>query len=153
MPVHALVGHIAAAVTPLAALMALTYAVAPRSRPALRWASLVAVVLASATCVWAASEGSPLLAQLKPSWGGVTPPVTHSHVDQSAYMAGATVTLTIVLLTVIWRWLAPGRPRSSGSLISAALVVVCAVATLWLTGTTVHDAAGSVWSHHSVWKA
>lgn len=153
MPVHALVGHIAAAVTPLAALMALIYAAVPHVRRGLRWATLLALVVASATCVWAASEGSPLLAQLKPSWGGTTPPVTHSHIDQSGYMAGATVTLTIVLLAVVWRWLSPGRPRSSGSLISAALVVVCAVATLWFTGTTVHDAVGSVWSHHSVWKA
>ena len=70
--------------------------------------------------------------------------------DDLTIAAGA---LLIVLLAVVWRPLAPDRPRSGGQVIAIVLVTLAALATFWTTWTTVSLALESVWAHHTAWKA
>ena len=154
MPTHALAGHLAATATPLAAVLALLYALAPRLRRGLRWPALAAAALAEGTCIWAGAAGSDLYRTYVDTVGAdalrTTAYVHAKAADDLTIAAGA---LLIVLLAVVWRPLAPDRPRSVGQVIAIVLVTLAALATFWTTWTTVSLALESVWAHHTAWKA
>lgn len=154
MPIHALAGHLATTAAPLAAVLALLYAFAPSLRRGLRWPTLAAAALAAGTCIWAGAAGSDLYhAYIDTVGADALRSTAYVHAKAADDLTIAVGALLITLLAVVWRPLAPDRPRSVGQVIAVALVALAALATVWTTGTTLSLALESVWAHHTAWKA
>lgn len=149
MPPHAIAGHLVAALTPLAALMSLAYALRPASRRGMRWPTLVAVLASAVACFVSASGGSKLYAQLKATVGDEAANASaYAHAKDADALTIVAIVLLVVVTVAALVWLAPGRPGGVLGNVLAVAIIVCALATLWLTVTTIGGAVASVWSHH-----
>lgn len=152
MPLHALAAHLVAALAPLAGLMCLGYALAPAARRGTRLPTLLATLAAVVAGGVTLTASGSLYAQAKatlPDYASTALP----HAKAGDGLAVALFVLLVVLLAVVWRPLAPERPRTTGGTIAAAVLALAALATLWFTWTTIGSGVASVWAHHVSWKA
>jgi uncharacterized membrane protein len=150
MPLHVIAGHLAIVTAPIAALVALVYALVPRVRPRARWPLLAATAVNCALALWASTTGSELYEAL-----GAAPGTTaHDHAKASEGLAVASLVLLVVAAVLaFWRG-APRRPTAGVvHVATVAALALGAVAVAATTVGTVAPALASVWSHHEIWSA
>ena len=149
MPTHVIAGHVAAVLAPLAAVMALVYALVPTSRRGMRLPTLVAALGSAAVCLWAAMAGSSLYTQLTATVGqAAARAAAHGHAEDGDSLTIVAIALALSLGVGCWTWLAPDRRSGVLHWIAVGVVVACAAATLWLTVSAVAGGIASVWTHH-----
>lgn len=150
LPAHAVVGHLVVIVAPIAALLAAVYALRPRTRRALRWPVVLGAVLTFALAVWAGQAGGALLDASGPA--GQVPAAVDAHAHGAGLLSAASFLLLVAVAVLVPRVLSPGRPPERRAPIAVTLLVLCALATLVTTGTTLAQAMQAVWSHHPGWS-
>lgn len=143
LPLHPLVVHAAVVFGPLSALAALAYALVPTWRDRLRWPTVVAVLLATAT-IWVAYLTGLSFRDSRDffSTGAVGAKIEHHKA-----LAGALrlVTSGFALLTVLAVLL--HDRRGFLRLVLSGLVSVAAIATLVYTVLTGEAGAQAVWGN------
>ncbi|MBB2924431.1 hypothetical protein [Cellulomonas cellasea] len=154
LPSHAVVGHLVVIVAPIAALLAATYALGPRTRRLLRWPVVAGAALTFALAVWAGQAGQVLLAavQAAASGGEPLPAAVDGHAHGASMLSAAAFVLLVAVAALLPRVLAPGRPRGRAASVGAAVLALCALGTLVTTATTLVQAMEAVWSHHPGWS-
>lgn len=156
MPVHAVAGHLVVVAAPVTAILALVYALGPPTRRALRWPLVLTGAVTAGLAVWAGEAGGDLLEQLRAAalaQGERLPAAVQHHAKGSDALTVAIVVLGVVVLSVVWGVLRPGRATTVGARVGAALVVVAALAVLVTTGTVLAQAMEAVWSTHGLWPS
>ncbi|MFB9680664.1 hypothetical protein [Streptosporangium vulgare] len=146
LPLHPLVVHAAVVLTPLLAVLAAVYALAPRTRPVLTWAvaGLAPVVPVS---VFVARESGEALEEGRfASAGGQLGERIAEHAGFSLPLLLVAFVLGVVSLALVYvtRGDRFGRPVE---LAVSALTVVLAVVTLYYVVRTGHSGAVTVWGN------
>lgn len=149
LPVHVLVVHAVVVLGPIAALMAIAYAVRPVWRRALAWPTAVVTVLAAGSATVAAASGEELEHRLR-AIGDVSPALeTHTQAGDLA----RTVMLVFMVITlgaIFWA-LRPvtrdGQAPATGAVavIAQVLLVVAGLAALFFVIRAGHTGAEVAW--------
>lgn len=153
MPTHVLIAHLAVIVAPVAALIALVYAVRPSSRRGMRWPLVVSGVAAVAISFWASTQGSALYQELTAraaANGTELPAAVFAHGHGSDVLLVATFALAVVVLALVWWLLAPGRRAPVAGVVAAGVLAVAALGTLGATWVVLEQAIQAVWSTNQV---
>ncbi|WP_435742239.1 DUF2231 domain-containing protein [Nocardioides sp. SYSU DS0663] len=124
LPLHALAVHAAVVLAPLAALLAVAYAVVPRWRDWLRW-PVVALAVPAAVAVWVAHLSGEALVEAN-QYGGPLLELVETHEERAEVFRLAVLAFAVVAV------LAAALHRRGGAVrwVLAALLAVTAVATL-----------------------
>lgn len=144
LPLHPLIVHAAVVLTPLLAVLASVYALAPRTRPVLTWAvaGLAPVVPVS---VFAARQSGEALEEGRfASAGGQLGERIAEHAGFATPLMLVTFALGVVaaVLVYVTRGEGSGRPVE---LAVSALTVVLAVVSLYYVVRSGHSGATAVW--------
>jgi uncharacterized membrane protein len=146
LPLHPLVVHAAVVFVPLLCLLAVVYALVPRTRPSVWWAA-GALAVAAPVMAWVATlSGGALVESRYPQQ---VPPTVHDHQqygDRTFYFSIGLGVFTL-LLVFLTRYPA-ARARSLPSWVQAVLAVVVvgfAAVTGWFVFLTGDSGASSVW--------
>lgn len=150
LPLHFLVVHAAVVFTPLAALAAIVFAVAPRWRWLLRWPALVTGLVALGSVVVAKLSGTSYL-EANPQLA----PIVQVHEQRGTVLMWVTIGFAVVLLAATLM-LGSRSPLPSGrgardsavpaaDLVVAGLLVLGALAVLVLVILTGDAGARAVW--------
>lgn len=152
MPIHAVIGHLAIILAPMAAVVALVYSVARRSRRGMRWPLVTTAGVTMALVVWAEAAGDSLIAQVKAHGSPGELADAMAHAKGSDDLATASFALLAVVLVTVWWLLRPDRPVTAASHVAAVVLAACALAVLITTATTLRAALHAVWAHHPSWS-
>lgn len=155
LPAHAVVGHLVVIVAPLAAILAAVYALRPRARRALRWPLVVTTLLTFVLVLWAGEVGGTLLDALERSSaaaGTTAAGVIDAHAHGSSSLAAAAFALLVAVAVLVPRALAPGRSPQHRAPVAVGVLVLCALATLVTTATTLAQAMQAVWAQQPGWS-
>lgn len=144
MPEHVLIAHIAVMVAPVAAVLAVLYAVAPSTRRTLRWPLVVTCVLAAILVIVAGTAGHALLEELKAT-ASPAYEAAYRHAKNSDALTTVAVLAAVVAPLAGWGFLKPGAPRSRLGVASAVVLILLGVALAVTTASTVVDALQAVW--------
>jgi len=149
LPMHALVIHAVVVLVPLAALLAIAFAVLPLWRPVLRWPT-AAGALFSGVVAWAAAEsGQALLSRVSLARPRTDFALVQTHVDRG-YMVRIVATVFMVLvLAAVYILKPPGQdaPRRRPLEVLVSILVVLASAALLTTVVLAgHAGSAAVWS-------
>jgi len=159
LPAHPLLVHLPVVMVPLAALVAVVFAVRPRWLDRFGWV-LVAVAGAGALgALLAAGSGEALEGQLRADGERITPAIhEHAELGDTARTI-AVVFFFVVLGVVLVRWYARRRAGSgdvlslvrstAGAVLAAVLLVACAGAAMYTMVKAGHQGAKVVWEDDS----
>jgi hypothetical protein len=142
LPLHVLIVHATVVLTPVAALVALAYALWPRYRDWLRWPTAVMAVVA-VVLVWAAYLSgnnffsSPRFAH----FSGAILDQIHKHQSYARTLRWIATAFGVVTVVAVWLHSRSGPTRA----VLGALVVAGAVLTLVWTFLTGEAGARAVW--------
>lgn len=142
LPVHVLVVHATVVLTPLAALVAIAYAVWPKYRDWLRWPAAAAAVIA-VVLVWTAYlTGNSFFATSRfEHFSGAILDKIHTHQSYARTLRWIATGFGIVTVIAAWQ-----HSRAGGvSTLLRGLVVVGAVLTLVWVFLTGEAGARAVW--------
>ena len=143
LPVHILVIHAVVAFAPLAALLAIGYAVRPAWR---RWPVALLAVATGVGGFVAAESGEALERRLVGAGvGGEALDLIHEHAEAGDLARTVCLAFAAIALVAV-RWLLrPGRGGVLGLLVAAILVIasVAVTATVLIAG---HKGSTAVWS-------
>jgi hypothetical protein len=153
MPVHAIAGHLVVVVAPLAAVVAIWYAVQPASRRALRWPLVASSTSAIALALWAGEAAKPLLTSVKTHGTAAEVVAATAHAKGADALALSLAGLVSAALVALWLLRRPGRVAGPVSWTVAVALALSGLAVLATTWTTVAAALDAVWTHHPSWKA
>ena len=152
LPLHPLIVHAVVVFAPLAALLAIGYAVLPRWRWALRGVLVGTTILAVGSGALAATSGGALL-DAREALKAI--PAVGEHVDIGGRQRNVLLGFGVVALAAAWRLggssgLVSGRGArpehgGPGDRILQVLLVLAAVAVLVLTIQAGHSGAKAVW--------
>lgn len=152
LPLHPLIVHAVVVFAPLAALLAIGYAVVPRWRWALRGVLVGTTILAVGTGALAATSGDALL-DAREALKAI--PAVGDHVDIGGRLRNVLLGFGVVALAAAWRLggtsaLASGRgarPEHGGApdRVLQVVLVLSAIAVLVLTIQAGHSGATAVW--------
>jgi hypothetical protein len=138
LPLHPLVIHAAVVLAPVAALVAVLYAVVPSWRDRLRWPMVVLAVVAGGAVVAAYVTGRSFL-NSRPELGQLAMVQTHQH---RAWVAlWCTLVFMVVAVAAGWAHSRPGVAR----LVASLALVVTATATVVAVVLTGDAGARAVW--------
>jgi hypothetical protein len=142
LPLHVLIIHATVVLTPLAAFVAMAYAVWPKYRDWLRWPTAAAVVVA-VVLVWAAwFSGNNFFASSRfAHFSGAILDRIHTHQNYARTLRWIATGFGVVTLVAVWLHSRTGPAR----VVLGALVVAGAVATLVWTFLTGEAGARAVW--------
>jgi len=97
LPFHALVLHAAVVLAPLAALLAIAYALLPRWRYLTRWPTVVMAVVALVT-VWMSRLSGQSLLDSRPELA----PLVREHQERGQLLSLLTILFTVVVVVAFW---------------------------------------------------
>ncbi|WP_182112213.1 MULTISPECIES: hypothetical protein [unclassified Actinotalea] len=152
MPAHVVIGHAAAIVAPLAALLALVYALVPAARHRTRIALVVVAAVALALCAWAGDAGGDLLDRLTATAPQPLPAEVQEHAKGSDALTVSAFLMLTVAAWSVWRPLRPGRPGARSARVARVLLVLSAAAVLLTTVTVLVAAMAAVWATQPGWQ-
>lgn len=145
MPEHVVIAHAALMMAPVAAVLAVVYAVAPSARRALRWPLAASCTLAAILLIGAGSAGHVLLDELK----ATAPPTQYEAAYRHAKSSDAVTTVAVVAAVIAplagWRFLEPGASGRRSALVWAIVLAVIGVALAATAAVTVMDALQAAW--------
>jgi hypothetical protein len=144
LPVHPLVVHAAVVLTPLLAVLAAVYALAPRTRPVLTWAVAGLAPVVPVSVLAARQSGEALKEGRFASAGGELGERIAEHAGLGTPLLLVTFALGAVAAALVYvtRGDRFGRPVQ---LAVSALTVVLAVVALYYVVRTGHSGAVAVW--------
>ncbi|GAB1823913.1 DUF2231 domain-containing protein [Herbidospora sp. RD11066] len=140
LPLHPLVVHAAVVFTPLLAVVVVAYAVLPRFRGKLDWATVL-LALAAPVSVFVARESGEALKESR--YGEQAPAPVAEHESLALPLLLTTLVLAIVALALVW-----AVNRSENRLLTTVLSVLAVVGALAVTFYVVrtgHTGATAVW--------
>jgi uncharacterized membrane protein len=153
VPLHPLVVHAVVVLAPLAALLAIAYAVRPGWRWALRWPMVLLAAVAAASGVIAEGSGEDLLHTLSAALRDRA--VMEDHEQLGEQLKAMLMLFAVVSFIAAWRLGgASGAVSGRGartqhggvlSLILSGLLILAAIGVLALTFLAGHSGASSVW--------
>lgn len=145
LPLHPLVVHAAVVLTPLLAVLAAAYALAPRTRPVLTWA-VVGLSPVVPVSVFVAQESGEALEEGRfASASGKLAELIDEHAGFGTPLLLVTLALGVVALALVHVTRA-GRFGRPAELAVTALTVVLAVVALYYVVRAGHSGATAVWS-------
>jgi hypothetical protein len=97
LPFHALILHAAVVLAPLAALLAIAYALLPRWRYLTRWPTVVMAVVALVT-VWMSRLSGQSLLDSRPALA----PLVREHQERGQLLSLLTILFTVVVVVAFW---------------------------------------------------
>ncbi len=97
LPFHALILHAAVVLAPLAALLAIAYALLPRWRYRPRWPTVVRAAVALVT-VWMSRLSGQSLLDSRPELA----PLVREHQDRGQLLSLLTILFTVVVVVAFW---------------------------------------------------
>ena len=97
LPFHALILHAAVVLAPLAALLAIAYALLPRWRYLTRWPTVVMAVVALVT-VWMSRLSGQSLLDSRPELA----PLVREHQERGQLLSLLTILFTMVVVVAFW---------------------------------------------------
>jgi hypothetical protein len=97
LPFHALILHAAVVLAPLAALLAIAYALLPRWRYLTRWPTVVMAVVALVT-VWMSRLSGQSLLDSRPELA----PLVREHQERGELLSLLTILFTVVVVVAFW---------------------------------------------------
>jgi len=152
LPLHPLIVHAVVVFAPLAALLAIGYAVVPRWRWALRGVLVGTTMVAVGSGALAATSGDALL-DAREALKAI--PAVGDHVDIGGRLRNALLWFGVVTLAAAWRLggssaLVSGRgarPEHGGTAdrVLQVVLLLSAIAVLVLTIQAGHSGATAVW--------
>lgn len=145
MPEHVVIAHFAIMVVPIAAILAVLYAVAPSTRRALRWPLVLACVLAAVLLIMAGSAGHVLLDELKATASPAEYEAAFRHAKSSDAVTTAAVCAAVIAPLAGWLFLKPGADRNWRAVLAAAVLALVGVALAVTGAFTVLDALQAAW--------
>jgi hypothetical protein len=150
LPFHALILHAAVVLAPLAALLAIAYALLPRWRYLTRWPTVVMAVVALVT-VWMSRLSGQSLLDSRPELA----PLVREHQERGELLSLLTILFTVVVVVAFWGLGGPSgfssgsgartmRPAAIDRGLSLAVVGASLLVLVWvfLTGDA---GARAVW--------
>lgn len=151
LPVHVLVIHAVVVIAPLTALAAIWYAVRPASRPGLKWPLTAGALVTGVTGLIAGSSGEALERRVTAANAGDAAAIklVHDHAEAGDLARIFCLGLMVVVLAAIFALLPPaGAPRFGAGLanVTAALLVLAALATTGSVILTGHSGAKAAWA-------
>jgi hypothetical protein len=153
VPPHAVLGLLALLFSVLAALAALVYVAAPRTRRALRWPLVALGVLALATIGAAGEAGKTLLDAVESVGPHQEVVAAQAHGHGSDALTTSVFFLLAATLSTVWGALRPGRPPGGAApRWWTAVVVVLAVSTLVSGGVVLGHALEAVTAGNPAWQ-
>lgn len=150
LPMHALVIHAVVVLVPLAAIVAIAFAVLPLWRPVLRWPTAAGALLSGVMAWVAVASGETLLSRVSRARPTTTDfELVQTHVDRG-YMVRILATVFMVLaLAAVAILKPPGEDaprRRPLELLVSILVVLSSVAVLTTVVLAGHAGSAAVWS-------
>jgi hypothetical protein len=97
LPFHALILHAAVVLAPLAALLAIAYALLPRWRYLTRWPTVVMAAVALVT-VWMSRLSGQSLLHSRPELA----PLVREHQERGQLLSLLTILFTVVVVVAFW---------------------------------------------------
>ena len=97
LPFHALILHAAVVLAPLAALLAIAYALLPRWRYLTRWPTVVMAAVALVT-VWMSRLSGQSLLDSRPELA----PLVREHQERGQLLSLLTILFTVVVVVAFW---------------------------------------------------
>ena len=142
LPLHVLVVHATVVLTPLAALVALVYAVWPKYRDLLRWPAAVAAVIA-VVLIWAAylTDNNFFSSSRFDHFSGALLDRIHTHESYARTLRWIATGFGLVTVVAAWQHGRAGGVRMALNV----LVVVGAVLTLVWVFLTGEAGSRAVW--------
>lgn len=147
LPTHILVIHAVVVLGPIAALVAIAYAVRPAWRGRLRWPLAVLAVATGITGLVAGESGEQLEHRLEGlGLSGAQRDLVHEHTEAGDLAKVlCLVFMLVVLVAVLWA-LKPGVTGGPIALVAAVAVVLVSLATLGSVSVTGHTGASASWT-------
>ncbi|MFF3443980.1 hypothetical protein [Streptosporangium sp. NPDC002721] len=146
LPLHPLIVHAAVVLTPLLALLAAVYALAPRTRPVLTWA-VVGLAPVVPVSVFAARQSGEALEEGRfSSASGQLGERIAEHASFGTPLMLVTFALGVVSAALVYVTRGDRFGRPAGLAVSA-LTVVLAVVALYYVVRTGHSGAVAVWGN------
>jgi uncharacterized BrkB/YihY/UPF0761 family membrane protein len=145
MPEHVVIAHIAVMVVPIAAVLAVLYAVAPSTRRALRWPLLAASALAAVLLIVAGTAGHLLLDEVKGTASPAEYEAAFRHAKSSDAVTSVAVLAAVAAPLAGWRFLRPDGARGRLAVVSAVVLALLGVALVVTAAATVVDALQAAW--------
>ncbi|MEU4402909.1 hypothetical protein AB0F88_00160 [Streptosporangium sp. NPDC023963] len=144
LPLHPLIVHAAVVLTPLLAVLAATYALAPRTRPVLTWA-VVGLAPVVPVSVFAARQSGEALEEGRfASVEGQLGERIAEHAGFATPLLLVTLALGVVSLALVHVTRGDRFGRPAGLAVSALTVVLAAVALYYVVRSG-HSGAVAVW--------
>ena len=152
LPVHILVIHVVVVLGPVAALIAVAYAVRPAWRGALKWWLVAAAVATGVTGMVAGGSGEDLERRVRALPGATAAQLAqvHDHAEAGGLAQGVCLAFMVVVLVAVFAVLpAQGSARWGGSAVAAVAVVgvvLVSLATVTSVTMTGHSGARASWA-------
>jgi hypothetical protein len=146
LPVHVLVVHAVVVLGPIAALMAIAYAVLPAHRLAgLRWPTIGVTVVATLSAIVAASSGEELEHRLEAL--GENSPALHTHTEAGDLARTVMIGFAIVVVAALVWALRPGDRPVSPMLqtVARVVLVIISLVALFAVVRAGHTGAQVAW--------
>lgn len=150
LPVHALVLHVAVVFVPLLALLAIAYAVIPRWRERIGWATGLLAVGAPLSTFVAMQSGKKLYDRLVGhGLKGKGLQLLNEHMSFGTHTFWWSLALGVVaLIVVVLTWRGSDRIPKIAQWAAAVVVIALAVTTVYYTYRTGDSGATAVWGQY-----
>ncbi|MER6831099.1 DUF2231 domain-containing protein [Streptosporangium sp. NPDC000563] len=145
LPLHPLVVHAAVVLTPLLAVLATVYALAPRTRPVLTWAVVGLAPVVPVSVFVARESGEALEEGRFASAGGRLAELITEHANLSVPLLLVSLALGVASAALV-HVTRRDRFGRTAELALSALTVVLAVVTIYYVVRSGHSGAVAVWS-------
>ncbi|MEU8383637.1 hypothetical protein [Streptosporangium sp. NPDC048865] len=146
LPLHPLIVHAAVVLTPLLAVLAAVYALAPRTRPVLTWAVVGLAPVVPVSVLAARQSGEALEEGRFASIEGKLGERIAEHASFGTPMLLVAFALGLVAAALVYVTRG-GRFGRTAELAVSALTVVLAVVSLYYVVRTGHSGAVAVWGN------
>ncbi len=146
LPLHPLIVHAAVVLTPLLAVLAAAYALAPRTRPVLTWAVVGLAPVAPVSVFVARQSGEALEEGRFASVEGQLGERIAEHAALGTPLLLVTLALGVVSLALVHVTRGDRFGRPAGLAVSALTVILAAVA-LYYAIRSGHSGAVAVWGN------
>lgn len=150
LPMHVLVVHAVVVLVPLAAVVAIAFAVLPRWRAMLRWPTAIGAVLSAAAAWVAAQSGEALLVRVSQVRSATTDfDLVRTHTDAGYRVRLVATVFMVVALAASWLLTPTVRDAVGGrpfQIVVAVLLVAAALALIVTVVLAGHAGSAAVWS-------